>query len=155
MQLNQLSCLALGVCFLWGYLRFITSKGARWFYWDIQWTRSTEPFQPVRLCKCICMSWALWGWTCRERNAPCVMSSETDWTFHEHRRSNTSDKWAVMLSHFMQHSLTGSVVRPAHTPRAGTQTFLVQSATAGDCPPVSGATSKRLQRQGSEQTLQV
>lgn len=80
MQPNQLSCLALGVCFLWGHLRFITSKGARWFYWDIQRTRSTEPFQPVQLCKCICMSWALWGWTCRERNAACVMSSDTDWT---------------------------------------------------------------------------
>lgn len=80
MQPNQLSCLALGVCFLWGHLRFITSKGALWFYWDIRRTRSTEPFQPVQLCKCICMSWALWGWTCRERNAACVTSSETDWT---------------------------------------------------------------------------
>lgn len=80
MQPNQLSCLALGVCFLWGHLRFITSKGVRWFYWDIQRTRSTEPFQPVQLCKCVYMSWALWGWTCRERNAACVMSSETDWT---------------------------------------------------------------------------
>lgn len=80
MQPNQLSCLALGVRFLWGHLRFITSKGVRWFYWDIQRTRSTEPFQPVQLCKCVCISWALWGWTCRERNAACLMSSETDWT---------------------------------------------------------------------------
>lgn len=80
MQPKQLSSLALGVCFLWGHLRFIPSKGARWFYWDIQRTRSTEPFQPLQLCKCICMSWALWGWTCGERNAAWVMSSETDWT---------------------------------------------------------------------------
>lgn len=36
MQPNQLSCLALGVCFLWGHLRFISSKGTQWFYWNIQ-----------------------------------------------------------------------------------------------------------------------
>lgn len=99
MQPNQLSSLALGVCFLWGHLRFITSKGARWFYWDIQRTRSTEPFQPVQLCKCIWTSRALWGWTCRERNAAWVMSSEADWSVSWAQKEQHD--WVLMLFNWL------------------------------------------------------
>lgn len=152
MQLKQLSCLALGVCFLWGPLRFITSKGD-----FIEIYRGPEVPSHSSLYNCVNVYvWVeLYGDEPAGRDMQLVLChlKQTE-PFREHR-SNASGEWVVMWSHFMQHSLTGSVVGPAHTTQAETQTFLFQLVTAGVCPPVSGASSWRLQRRGSGQTLQV
>lgn len=86
MQPNQLSCLALGVCFLWGHLRFITSEGD-----FIEIYRGPEAPSHSSLYNCVNVYvWVeLYGDEPAGREMQLVLChlKQTE-PFGEHRRSN-------------------------------------------------------------------